>query len=509
MNLTASYERLSGLDACFLGFETRNAPMHVAVTAIFERGPLGRARGGIDLARIREHLSGRLPHVPRFRQRLAHLPLVRDAVWVDDDRFDMTHHVRHASLPHPGSSEQLTQRCAEILERPLDRRRPLWEAWVVEGLAGGGFALVVKVHHCIVDGIAGIGMLAALLDAEATPAAHDASPWEPRPAPTARELLRDEVARRAGAAIDLGRAIGRTLTDPGSGVSRIGNAAGSLWRLLRTGLAPAPEVSFNRPIGPHRHVAWQHFDLATVKAIARRLGGTVNDVVLTVVSGAIGSALRAHGEPVPAEPLRTVVPVSMRTAEEFGAPGNRVSLWLVPLPVSEPDPQRRFQTIHASTDELKRGGDSSGGSVIAEAANWAGGAVVESAARLIGTARIYNLIVTNVPGPSFPLYLAGARMREVYPHLPLFEQQGIGIALLSYLGRLAVCMSSDFDLRDLLGAIAARMEAGLAEVAALAGLSIDADESPRRARLAGGGAAARGRATPRIMPAGGSGSACA
>jgi diacylglycerol O-acyltransferase len=486
VDATPSYERLSGLDECFLGFETRNAPMHVAVTGIFEEGPLGRPRGGIAVDRIRAHLAGRLHLVPRFRQRLAHLPVLRDAVWVDDAQFDIGRHVRHASLPRPGSPEQLRQRCAEILERPLDRRRPLWEAWVVEGIAGGGFAFVVKVHHCIVDGIAGIGMLARLLDPGPVPEATTAGPWEPRPAPTALELMRDEVGRRAGATIDVGRALGRALSSPRAGAAGIAAAAGSLWRLLRTGLSPAPAVSFNRPIGPHRDVAWRDVDLATVKAVARRLGGTVNDVVLTVVSGALGAALRASGEPVPGDPLRAVVPVSVRSAEEYGAPGNRVSLWLVPLPVDDADAARRFRTIHATTDQLKRGGEAAGGSIIAEAANWAGGAVVESTARLIGASGIYNLIVTNVPGPSIPLYLAGARMREVYPHLPLFAQQGIGIALLSYMGRLAVCIAADFDLSGLLRAIVAGIEPALAELAALAGMTLERDDCAPRQRLAGG-----------------------
>jgi len=483
---TPGYDRLSGLDACFLGFETRNAPMHVAVTGIFEEGPLGRTRGGIAVDRIREQIAGRLHLVPRFRQRLAHLPVLRDAVWIDDDRFDISRHVRHASLPRPGSPQQLQQRCAEILERPLDRRRPLWEAWVIEGISDGGFAFLVKVHHCIVDGIAGIGMLAQLLDPSPVPQAVAGDPWEPQPAPTALQLLRDEVTRRAEGAIDAGRALGRILSDPGAGMASLGSAAGSLWRLVRTGLSSAPAVSFNRPIGPHREVVWHDVDLAVVKAIARRLGGTVNDVVLTVVSGALGGALRACGETVPHEPLRAVVPVSVRSAEEFGAPGNRVSLWLVPLPLADTDAARRFRTVHATTDELKRGGDAAGGSVITEAANWAGGAVVEATARVVGSAALYNLIVTNVPGPSIPLYLAGARMRAVYPHLPLFEQQGIGVALLSYVGRLAVCIAADFELGAFLREIIARIDGGLAELADLAGVALERADATPRARIAGG-----------------------
>jgi diacylglycerol O-acyltransferase / wax synthase len=467
----ANYERLSGLDACFLGFETANSPMHVAVTAIFEPGPLCRPGGGVDVDGVREHLAGRLSLVPRFRQRLAYLPVMRDPVWIDDEAFDLSRHVRHASLPRPGSTEKLQERCAEIIERPLDRRRPLWEAWVVEGLASGGFAFVVKVHHCIVDGIAGIGMLAALLDPTPTPPPAGSTGWEPRPAPTSRELLRDEIARRLRGTRAIGRALGHVLTDPVGGATGIGAAAGSLWRLVRTGLSAAPDVSFNRPVGPHRQLAWGQLDLARVKAVARRLGGTVNDVVLTVVSGSIGAALRHRGERVPDLPLRAVVPVSVRSAEELCAPGNRVSLWLVPLPVHEPSPRRRFREIHATTDELKRGGEAAGGSVVAEAANWAGGAVVELTARLIGSSRVYNLIVTNVPGPSIPLYLAGSRLREAYPHLPLFEQQGLGIALLSYVGRLAVCVAADWHLGDLLHDIVERLETGFAELASLAGLA--------------------------------------
>jgi WS/DGAT/MGAT family acyltransferase len=466
----ASYERLSGLDACFLGFETANAYMHVAVTALFEPGPLSTPGRGVDIDKVRAHVAGRLAALPRFRQRLLHVPVVRDPIWVDDERFDLAYHVRHASLPHPGSATQLQERAAELLERPLNRQRPLWEIWVIEGLADGGFALVVKVHHCIVDGIAGIGMLVALLDVGARPAAPADAFWYPRPAPSRAELVRDELARRARATLDVGRAVGRALAEPARSAAGIGSAAGSLWRLVRTGLSPAPEVAFNREIGPHRRVAWRQHDLAVVKAVARRFGGTVNDVVLTMVSGALGATLRRRGETVPREPLRAVVPVSIRRAEEIGAPGNRVSLWLVPLPASDRNPRRRFARIRGATEQLKLGGEAAGGAVIAEAANWAGGAVVEQAARLIGAVRIYNLIVTNVPGPAMPLYLAGSRLREVYPHLPLFEQQGIGIALLSYAGCLHVGITADWNLGELVADLVDRMEATFDEMAVAAGL---------------------------------------
>jgi diacylglycerol O-acyltransferase len=476
------YERLSGLDACFLGFETRNAYMHVAVTAVFEAGPLGRRGGAIDLDRLRRHFEARVPLIPRFRQRLCHLPVLGDAVWVDDDGFDLRRHLRHASLPQPGSVEQLRTRCAEILERPLDRRRPLWEIWIIEGLAGGRFALVAKVHHCIVDGIAGIGMLAALLDLDADAETPPPEPWRPRSVPTTAELLRDEVVRRARGATEMGRAVGRVLGEPRQAAGRLGAAAGSLWRLVSTGLASPPEVRFNRPIGPHRDVAWTSVDLATVKQVAHGLGGTVNDVVLTMVSGAIGATLRDLAEPIPVDPLRVLVPVSVRRAEELGAGGNRVSLWLVPLPVAERDARSRFDRIRAATEALKRGGEAAGGTIVTEAANWAGGAVVETLARVVGSTRVCNLIVTNVPGPPMPLYLAGARMVEAYPHLPLFEQQGLGIALLSYCGRLAICLVADWDLGGALAGVMRRLESGLDEVAAAVGVPV-VRPVPRASRL--------------------------
>ena len=465
-----TYERLSGLDEAFLGFETANAYMHVAVTAVLDAAPLRTPSGGIDKDRVHRHIASRLPALPRFRQRLEFIPFTQDAIWVDDEHFDLKYHLRHVSLPRPGDAAQLQQCCAEILERPLSRSRPLWEAWVVEGVGDDGFALIVKVHHCIVDGIAGIGMLAALLDPTPVEAPHMIPSWQPRPHPSRRDLMRDEVTRRLQGTAAMGRSVARSLANPLSSADQLSSALGSLWSLARKGFAPAQATCFNEPIGPHRRVAWLAIDLDRVKRLKQQLGGTVNDIVLTAISGALGTSLRRQGDSSGNGALRVVVPVSVRSAEEIGAPGNRVSLWLVPLPVAERDPRRRLARIRQSTDELKRGQAAAGGTIITEAANWAGGAVVEAGARLLNGARLYNLIVTNVPGPDIPLYLLGAHVRAVYPHLPLFENQGLGIALLSYCGQLHVGITADWDHGALLYDVAAELETCFAELALLAGL---------------------------------------
>jgi WS/DGAT/MGAT family acyltransferase len=465
----AGYERLSGLDEAFLAFETPSAYMHVAATAIFDAAPLRTPHGGIDVPRIRQHVLARLERLPRFRQRLAFVPVTQDAVWVDDDAFDLAYHVRHASLPRPGSDGQLRERCAEILERPLNRARPLWELWIIEGLADDAFALVAKVHHCIVDGIAGVSVLANLLSLDPTSAPEPVSPWRARPAPSPRELLRDEGLRRVRATVSTGRAIARAMQRPGSEFTRAVGAARSLWQLASTGLAPAPPSCFNQPIGPHRRVCWSTLDLDRLRRIRRRVGGTLNDVVLTCVAGALGAVTARHGH-MPADGvLRAAVPVSVRTADDAAAPGNRVSIWLVPLPIDEPDPVRRLDVINATTTQLKRRNDAAGASVLTTAADWTGAAMLSWAARLLDNARIYNLIVTNVPGPPVPLYLLGAPMRAAYPHLPLFENQGLGVALLSYLDRLFVGLTGDWSLgahvdefADALGAAADALAAAVA-----------------------------------------------
>jgi diacylglycerol O-acyltransferase / wax synthase len=292
------FERLSGLDAAFLGFETPSTYMHVAVTAVFDAAGLRSAHGGIDMDRIRRHFAARLDRLPRFRQRLGFVPLVQDPVWVDDDNFDLSDHLRHVSLPRPGTPAQLQRCCAELLERPLNRSHPLWEAWVIEGVEDDAFALVVKVHHCIVDGIAGIGMLVALLDPTAIDVPAVTPEWTPRPAPNARALWRSEVGRRVEGALALGQSLANSAVHPVESVNRLRQSVGGVLGLFRRGLSTTPACAFNQPIGPHRRVAWFEVDLDRLKQVKQHLGGTINDAVLTAVGGAVGRVLRERQDPV-------------------------------------------------------------------------------------------------------------------------------------------------------------------------------------------------------------------
>jgi diacylglycerol O-acyltransferase len=476
------YERLSALDQSFLAFETPNAPMHVALTAIFDAGPLATADGGIDIDRIRQHVAARLRLIPRYRQRLAYVPVTGDPIWVDDHAFALGYHVRHASLPRPGGDRQLQRRCAEILERPLDRRRPLWEVWIIEGLSGGRFAMLAKVHHCMVDGIAGVDILAALLTPYADETREPIEPWTPRPMPTDRALLRDEVRRRAAASAS---ALRGALRDPAAIGRDLATRTAALARLVRH-LGEAPATPFNQPIGPHRRIDWWSVDLPAIKAIRTRFGGTLNDVVLSTVAGAVGRFLDRRGIALDGE-FRAVVPVSVRAVDEIGVPGNRVSMWLPTLPVRMADPIERLRAVSAATAELKSANAELGAEVIVQAAEWTTSNVVKLAAQFINAARRFNLIVTNVPGPPVPLYVLGAPMIAAYPHLPLFENQGLGIALFSYAGRLYWGVGADWnqmpDLGELMTDLATAFAALADAAAAGAPHVVGTEPRPRRARV--------------------------
>lgn len=456
------YERLSSLDQTFLSFETPSTHMHIALTAIFQTGPLRDVGGGVAIDRIRQHIVARLPRIPRYRQRLARVPVMQEPVWIDDEHFDVAYHVRHTSLPCPGDEQQLRARCEEILERPLDRSRPLWEIWIIEGLAAGRFAMLVKVHHCLVDGIGGVGIVTSLLSLEPDSRPDLPVPWTPRPAPRARAMLADEARRRGAALVDLGRQLGSVGRDPSAAVRQVRRRAGALWSFATGGLLPTPATPLNQPVGPHRRVHWLSFDLEEVKAVKRALGGTVNDVVLATVAGGLRRFLAARSS-VPIGDFKVAVPVNVRQSGTSGV-GNQASVWLLPLPLHESDPRRRLAAVRRATDAQKTQGSAEATVVLAHAAEWAGASVVHLAARLIALTHPYNLIVTNVPGPPVPLYLLGARMEQAYPYLPLFESQALGVALFSYRDRISWGLTGDWDRLPDLADIATALEASFAEL---------------------------------------------
>jgi len=452
------YERLTALDASFVGLEDVNTHMHVAAALVFEPGPLATPDGGLDMERIRAWVESRLHLIPRYRQRLAWVPLERHPVWVDDDRFNLFYHVRHTSLPRPGTERQLKRLCGRILSQKLDLTKPLWEIWVVEGLDDGRFALVSKVHHCMVDGISGVDLLNVLLSPTPEEAVPPPEPWRPRPAPSARELVLGEVVRRASLPIAAVAAAGRALAEPRSALSAAWDRVAGIAEVVGRGFSSASPTPLNPlEIGPHRRFDWVRFDLGRVKAVKSALGGTVNDVVLATVVGAMRRFLRGRGLLPEALDFRALIPVSIRSQSERGALGNRVAQMLATLPIGERDARRRLERVAETTRALKQSHQVAGSELFEEMGDWASTSLLTETIRLATRGRPYNVIVTNVPGPPIPLYLVGARLVESYPMVPLFSNQGLGIALFSYADGLFWGVNADWetvpDLHDFVDAL--------------------------------------------------------
>jgi len=442
-----AYDRLSFLDHSFLRLESQTQPMHVAGVGIYEAGPLRKPDGGIDIDRIRAYLASRLHYIPRYRQKLAFTPLEGSPVWVDDQHFNIQYHVRHSALPRPGDERQLKRLSARIMSQQLDRARPLWEMWVVEGLEGGDrFAIIAKVHHAMVDGVSSVDLLAVMLSPEPTTTFEPAPRWIPRPAPTPFELLGAEARRRlkapVEAALDLRHAIER-LEDPGSDLrSALRATAGSVSGMVRH----VSTTPLNQPIGPHRRFDWTVMPLAEVKAVRHALGGSVNDVVLATVTGAVRRFFEGRGVNVDTLDFRVMAPVSVRAPDERGTLGNRVSAWMVDLPLAERDPRRVIARIRETTEKLKASKDAMGAEMLTKAVSWTPSTLLSIGARLMPRAFPFNLVVTNVPGPQVPLYLLGARMLENYGMVPLTDYLGLGIVLFSYDGKLTWGFNADWDL---------------------------------------------------------------
>jgi diacylglycerol O-acyltransferase len=442
---TALYERLTALDASFLLLEDHDAHMHVGSVALFDLAPLRGAHGGLDMERVLAHAGEALAAQPRFRQRLTTTPWFGDPVWVDDPHFNLAYHVRHTALPTPGDERQLKRLAGRIMSQQLDRAKPLWELWFVEGVAGDRFAVIAKLHHCMVDGIASADLMGALLRPEREATAHPTPSPVPRPLPTPTRLVADALLRRAGLPFEVLRASGAALAAPLRTLRAAGSALGSVGEALRSGLTPATPTVLNGTLGPHRRFDWLRVDLAAIKRAAHRHGATVNDVVLAITAGAVGDFLRRRGEAVDGVDFRAMIPVSIRANSEHHTLGNRVALLVAALPVDERHPQRRLTRVMETMQAVKRSEQRRGTELLEAASERLFSDLFARLARFGARLTPYNLVVTNVPGPPVPLYLFGARLRAVYPLVPLFTHQGLGIALFSYAGDLYWGFNADWD----------------------------------------------------------------
>ncbi len=468
-----TYDRLSAQDNSFLIWETPYVHMHVASTLIFETGPFRTAEGGIDIERFKRATEAVLHRIPRYRQKLHLIPGFQHAVWVDDPRFNLDFHIRHTALPKPGSPAQLKRLAARIMSQQLDRRRPLWENWVIEGLEGGErFALISKIHHCMIDGASGMDLSQILMSTSPeVPELEPPPPFVPRASPSRLELLRGELLRSLGTPLRIARDLRRFSEEAEDVRAEVGTRLRAVAKMAGMGLS-ADATPLNGPVGPHRRFDWWRVPLADLKAMRRALACTINDVVLTVVTGAVREYLVLRGVDPGSLTFRISAPVSVRNPEEKGKLGNRVSSWVIPLPIAEAEPRAQLAAIHAETARLKEERTALGVETIMKLAEFTPSTLLTLGAR--SASGPINTIVTNVPGPQFPLYLQGARLVELYPQVPLMESLGIGIALASYDGFVHWGFNSDPDVVPDADVFVEQIRASYARVAAAAQVAAEA-----------------------------------
>jgi diacylglycerol O-acyltransferase / wax synthase len=460
-------DRLTALDAGFLHLERdKGVHMHVASCMIFE--------GAIPpYDEFLQAIEGRLHLVPRYRQRLAWVPYGQGRpVWVDDPHFNARFHVRHTALPRPGSEQQLKNLAGRVFSQQLDREKPLWEIWLVDKLEGDRFALLAKTHHALVDGISGVDITSVLFDAspDAPPPPAPERPWVPRPLPTGAQLLGEALLERATLPTEIVRGVRAVFRGPRRVVGRLAEDAAAVGSLASGGLSPAPPSPLNVAISPHRRFDWVQADLDRFKAIKNTLGGTINDVVLSAVSLALGRWLRDRGHPTDGVTLKAMVPVSVRADVERGALGNKVAAMWARLPVWSQDPVETFALVHAEMGQLKESGQAVGATVLTQLSDFAPPTIMSQAARLQSRQRLFNLVVTNVPGPQFPLYLLGRKLQATHPMVPLAQNLALGIAIMSYDGKLNFGLNGDYDALADIAYLAADLRTAIESLGEAAGL---------------------------------------
>lgn len=451
---------LSSLDAGFLQVENDTQPMHVGSILLLD-GPAP------DYADFCAHVESRLDFVPRYRQRVQHAPLgVARPYWVDDPHFSLGYHLRHTAVPQPGREAQLATLAGRIMSQRLDRDRPLWEMWLVEGLGDDRWAVISKVHHAMIDGVSGHEILEILLDAEPDASTRRSSPWRPRPGPSRVDLMTQAAgwtARLPGQVVDGTR---QFLRNPAQSLRGTVTSTVGVAQVGRK-LAGAHGV-LNGPIGPHRRWSWARGDLSDVRAVKSAVGCTVNDVVLAAIAGGYRSFLLGRGDGLDDEVVRSLVPVSVRSDDQRGRLGNQVTAMFADLPIGISNPRERLAVVAAQMHQLKHGGEAVGVTSMVAAARFVPPTLMTLAARTsfsVGQ-HLFNTVTTNIPGPQHPLYLLGRRMLEMFPYIPIAEGARISIGIVSYDGRLMLAATGDYDAIPDLDDLSRSIEESLRELSA-------------------------------------------
>ncbi|MCO5319269.1 MAG: wax ester/triacylglycerol synthase family O-acyltransferase [Microthrixaceae bacterium] len=459
-------ERLTGMDAAFLYIETPSAHMHVAMTGIYD---VTTMEGGYSFEALKEHIRSRLHLVPPFRRRLVQVPFqFHHPVWVEDPNFNLDYHVRRIGCPAPGGRRELAEVAAQIASIPLDRTRPLWEAWVIEGLKHDRIGFVVKVHHSAIDGASGAEIMTEMYDLTPEGRGLEPQPVEPERIPTDQELLTYAALSKLRLARDSFGLLKRTV-----------DSVSSLVRAARDpdvihGAVPltAPRTPWNRAIGPHRAVSFARVPLEQTKAVKDALGVKLNDVILALCSGTLRRYLADHGG-VPEEPLVATCPVSVRVDDEKGSLGNKVSAMFTSLATDLEDPGDRLAAICESTGGAKSDHELVGARTLTDWAEWAAPRTFGLASRLYGSMNeslrpVHNLVISNVPGPPFPLYLGGAELVAAYPMGPIMDGAGLNITVLSYREHIDIGFMADRELVPDVWELAEAVRPAFEELLALA-----------------------------------------
>jgi diacylglycerol O-acyltransferase / wax synthase len=444
-------DRLTSLDASFLDVETPSAHMHVGWIARFRPPDAGPAP---SFEQLRDHIARRLRRAPRYRQRLADVPLgLNRPVWVDDEAFDVDRHVRRAP------NGDLAELADTVMSTPLARDRPLWELWVADRLDDGRLGVVGKAHHCMVDGIAAVELAALLLDPDPDPPPDESERWRPSPAPGSARLLLDAVVDRIGTELDLLAFPARLAASP----RRAGEVARRAGQALVSSFAPTtPARVLNDPLSPYRRLATAMRPLDDLRRVKRTFGTTLNDVVLAVSTGALAGYLAERGE----EPrrLKTMVPVNVRRDGAEGDLGNRISFLFLDLPCDERDPVQRLRELHAATRERKERGDPEGSDAVLDLIAYAPSALQRIVSRLVASPHTFNIVVSNIPGPQTQLYMLGCELTEAYPVVPLADRHTLSIGFTSVCGRACFGLYADRDALPDADALAAHLEAAMDEL---------------------------------------------